>query len=120
MIRHFFTTTSVLLLTGAQRAYAQAGLISNEVDNCNFISGRLTAECVPSLISYVIAFIFSLIGLFVAIQIVISGYQIALAKATGRDRSEGLTRLRVALIGFVLCAFSWYIIDFIVSSLAGI
>lgn len=102
-----------------QKATAQ-GIISNNVANCDFASGFLTAECVPSMLSYIIGFIFSLIGLFAAIQIIISGYQIALAKVTGRDRSEGLTRLRVALGGFVLCAFSWYIIDFIVSSLAGI
>lgn len=96
------------------------GIISRGIANCDFVSGVLDAACVPSMISYVIAFIFSLIGLFAVIQIMIAGYQIALAKATGRDRSDGLTRLRVALIGFVLCAFSWYIIDFIVSSLAGI
>lgn len=99
---------------------AAQGLISTGIPNCNFMSGQITANCIPSYLSYIIGFIFSLIGLFAVIQIVIAGYQIALAKATGRDRSDGLTRLRVALIGFILCAFSWYIIDFIISSLAGI
>lgn len=96
------------------------GIISNSVPNCDFLSGDLSAECVPSLIGYIIKFIFALVGSIALIQIIISGYQIALAKVTGRDRSEGLTRLRVAIIGFILCAFSWYIIDFVISSLAGL
>lgn len=100
-------------------ARAQA-IISDSIPECDFFSGQVHAECVPAFLSYIIAFIFSFVGLFALIQIIISGYQIALAKATGRDRSEGLTRLRIALIGFVMTAFSWYIIDFIISSLAGI
>ena len=99
------------------------GIISDSISDCTFSGvngGMLKAACVPALITYLIKFVFALVGSIALIQIIISGYQIALAKVTGRDRSEGLTRLRVAIIGFIICAFSWYIIDFVISSLAGI
>jgi hypothetical protein len=108
------------ILLSIPNTTAAQGIISGAISDCDFISGELSAECVPKLLSYIISFIFSLIGGVTIIMIIVAGYQIALAKATGRDRSEGLTRLRVAIIGFVLCAFSWYMIDFIISSLAGI
>jgi len=78
----------------------------------------LTAACVPAFLAHIIKFVFGLTGAFALIMIIISGYQIALAKAMGRDRSEGFTRLRVAIIGFILCACSWFIVDFVVRSLA--
>ena len=119
MRRVFLPTIGFFTLFMSPHASAQ-GIISTGIPGCNFESGLVTAACVPNMISHIIAIIFGLIGGIAAIMIVISGYQVALAKATGRDRSEGLTRLRVAIIGFILCAFSWYILDFIIASLAGI
>ncbi|MBT3292764.1 hypothetical protein HN512_02130 [Candidatus Peregrinibacteria bacterium] len=113
-------TIGISFLTILPTVAIAQGLISADVVECSFATGMLSAECVPAFISYVIKFIFAMIGGIALVQIIISGYQIALAKTMGRDRSEGLTRLRVAIIGFILCAFSWYIVDFIVSSLAGI
>ena len=96
------------------------GIISSTTSECDFFGGQISAECVPAFITDIIEYVFAFVGFIALVQIIISGYQIALAKATGRDRSEGLTRLRVAIIGFIICAFSWYIIGFVISSLAGL
>lgn len=99
-------------------AMAQPQSIIANIGGCDFVGGQVTAGCVPALLAHVVKFIFGLAGAFALIMIMISGYQIALAKAMGRDRSEGVTRLRVAIIGFIMCAFSWFIIDFVIRSLA--
>lgn len=107
----------LLILALPLSAGAQTAIVTS-VSGCDFVGGRVTAGCVPAFLAHIIRFIFGLTGAFALIMIIISGYQIALAKALGRDRSEGFTRLRVAIIGFILCAFSWFIIDFIIRSLA--
>ena len=87
---------------------------------CDFTTGVIHYNCIPYYLSYVIQFIFGLTGAACILMIIIAGFQIAIAKAVGKDRNEGLTRLRVALIGFILCALSWFILDFIISSIAGL
>ena len=99
--------------------YAQPTAIITNLTNCNFTSGRIHFDCIPAFLSHIIQFIFGLAGAACLLMIIISGYQIALAKVMGKDRSEGLTRLRIAIVGFILCAISWYIVDFIISALAG-
>ena len=107
-----------LFLLLPQIASAQA-IITNLPD-CNFSTGRVHFNCIPAFLSHIIQFIFGLTGAVFLIMVIIAGYQIAIGKAIGKDRSEGLTRLRVAIVGFILCAISWYIVDFIISALAGI
>ena len=94
-------------------------LITN-IATCDFLSGKIHYDCIPNYLAHVIQFIFGLTGAGCLLMIIIAGFEVALAKALGKDRNEGLTRLRVALIGFILCALSWFILDFIISSLAGI
>ncbi len=107
----------VLLLPSA--VFAQPTSIIKDIPNCNFTDGRVHKECVPAFLSHLIQFIFGLAGAACLIMIIWAGYEISLAKALGKDRSEGLTRLKVAITGFILCAMSWYIIDFIIAALAG-
>ena len=106
------------VITLIPTAHAQS-IITN-VAGCDFTTGRVHAECVPLFLSHLIQIIFALSGAACLIMIVIAGYQIAIAKAIDKDKSEGITRLRVAIVGFILCGMSWYIIDFIISALAGI
>ena len=108
------STLAWLLVPGAARAQS---LVTNS--SCNITSGQFDASCVPEFILDIVQVLFGFVGAACLIMIIIAGYQIALAKAVGRDKSEGFTRLRIAIIGFILCWSSWYIIDFIVSGLAG-
>lgn len=115
---HIATATAVLIVLLPHMAFAQPQSIITSVPGCSFDTGQINAGCVPAFLAHIIQFVFGLSGAFAVIMIVISGYQIALAKVFNRDRSEGFTRLRVAIVGFILCACSWFIVDFIVQSLA--
>lgn len=94
-------------------------LIASGIPECDFTTGRLHAGCVPNFLEHVLRFVFGLTGGVFLIMILIAGYQVAFAKVLGRDRSEGFTRLRVAIIGFILCGLSWQILDFIIEVIAG-
>jgi len=109
----------VLVLPELAAAAVTPSIIPNAgVPGCDFAGGQIASGCVPNFIEHIVKFIFTLAGSFAILMIIISGFQIATAKVLGRDRSEGFTRLRVAIVGFILCAISWYIIDFIIRSLA--
>tara|TARA_Y100000310_G_C20163636_1_gene570367 strand:+ start:160 stop:525 length:366 start_codon:yes stop_codon:yes gene_type:complete len=112
---HFTVGLWLLLLTTPARAQS----LIKEIDDCDFKTGKVSEDCAPAFLAHVIKFMFGITGAYFVIMIVIAGYQIALAKVLGKDRSEGFTRLRVAIGGFMLCAFSWAIIDFIVGAITG-
>ncbi|PIQ75977.1 hypothetical protein COU78_03380 [Candidatus Peregrinibacteria bacterium CG10_big_fil_rev_8_21_14_0_10_49_24] len=114
--RHI-ASAALLMALLPHAALAQQSIIT-AVPGCSFDTGQINAGCVPAFLAHIIRFVFGLSGAFAVIMIVIAGYQIALAKVFNRDRSEGFTRLRVAVVGFILCACSWFIVDFIVQSLA--
>jgi hypothetical protein len=89
------------------------------IDGCNFYEGTIDAQCVPSFIAHVIQLIFGLTGTVFLIMVLISGYQFALRGVT-QDDSGAKERLRNAIIGMITCALSFFIIDFIISTLAGL
>ncbi len=95
-----------------QAAFAQ--IISAAVPSCDFRTGRFSAACIPSFIAYLIAFVFSLLGMFFLINVMIAGYQIALKGVTGDDQA-GKNRLRWSVIGLILAICSFVILDFILS-----
>ncbi|PIR53060.1 hypothetical protein COU76_02960 [Candidatus Peregrinibacteria bacterium CG10_big_fil_rev_8_21_14_0_10_49_10] len=121
MFRKVSSTASALFATVLliPTALAQNSLITSGISGCDFGTGKITKECAPAFLAHVLQFMFAITGAYFVIMIVIGGYQIAIAKAVGRDRSEGFTRIRVAIGGFILCAFSWAIIDFIIAALTG-
>jgi hypothetical protein len=71
-------------------------------------------------IAHVIKVIFGFVGGVCLILILISGYRILLAVSTGGDKSAGFEMLRWSIIGFITCALTFFIIDFIISSIAGL
>lgn len=90
------------------------------VPGCDFASGDLVARCVPLFIAHVIRIVFGFVGGVCLILILISGYRILLAVVTGGDKSTGFEMLRWAIIGFITSALTFFIIDFIISTIAGI
>jgi len=60
------------------------------------------------------------IGLFFLLMIVIAGYQIAIG-STGLagGKEAGQKKLFMAIVGFCVCAFAFFIIDWVVCTLAG-
>jgi hypothetical protein len=114
---HLATLLSLALIL-PEATFAQAGIISGGIEGCNFVTGELTAACIPNFIAHLIGFIFGFVGLFCLLNIIYAGYEMGLAPLTG-DNEKGKTRLRWSLIGFVACASAFLILDFAVSILFG-
>ncbi|MDP6527814.1 MAG: hypothetical protein QF858_02955 [Candidatus Pacebacteria bacterium] len=91
---------------------------SGKVGSCNFATGGIHAWCIPDYIAYLLGIIFMFIGAIFFLMIVISGYQIALGSVTG-DKEGGRKKLITAIIGFIISAFSFFIIDWVVCTIAG-
>ena len=90
------------------------------VAGCDFASGNLAARCVPLFIAHVIKVVFGFAGGVCLILILLSGYRMILAVITGGEKGAGIEMLRWALIGFITSALTFFIIDFIISTIAGI
>jgi cation transporter-like permease len=83
---------------------------------CAFHTGKLEAKCAPQYIAYLIEIIFQLTGAIFLLMIIIGGYQYVISKAGGGGGDEGKARVRYAIVGFLVTALSFYIVDFILNS----
>lgn len=88
------------------------GLIAPGIPGCNFTTGRITAQCIPEFIGHTIQIIISFIGAFLIINIIIAGYQIAIANVID-DKTAGKNRLIWSMIGFTVCVSCYLIVDLI-------
>ncbi|MEK7563594.1 MAG: hypothetical protein AAB544_04340 [Patescibacteria group bacterium] len=77
----------------------------------------MAAQCVPAYLAYLIKVIFALTGAIFLLMIILGGYQYVIGKAGGGGGEEGKARVRFAIIGFLVTALSFYIVDFVLSSL---
>ena len=68
-------------------------------------------------IAHVIRVIFGFTGGVCLLLILLSGYRIILDLG---DRTNSKTMLQWAIIGFITSALTFFIIDFVISTLAGI
>ncbi len=91
---------------------------SGQVGSCNFITGGIHAWCIPDYIAYLLGVIFMFIGAIFLLMIVVSGYKIALS-SIGGDKTAGYGTLKMAVLGFIISAFSFFIIDWVVCTIAG-
>lgn len=83
---------------------------------CNFVTGDISASCIPDYIRYLLQIIFMFIGAFFLLMIIIAGYQIAIGSAIG-DKEAGKNRLKMAIVGFIISALSFFIVDFFIAVL---
>jgi len=86
---------------------------------CDLANGNIDADCIPDFIAHIIATIFGFTGGVFLILVILSGYKIAIGSVTGSDSSKGKEMLKQSIFGFILCALTWFIIDFFISVLAG-
>lgn len=112
--------TRLLLLLDIPATFAQESFIPEGGGGCDIASGDIQASCIPGFIAHIIAVIFSFTGGICLILILFAGYRILLATATGGDKSSGIELLRWAIIGFIASALTFFIIDFIISSIVGL
>jgi hypothetical protein len=107
------------VLTPAAAFAQQQGIIRQGIPGCNFGTGALTAGCIPAFIAHIIQFIFMLIGVFFLLNVMFAGYQIAIASINGKDRSTGYNRIIWSIIGFLVAACSFVIMNVVLSVILG-
>jgi len=115
--RHLVLPASLAasLWTGVQAAYAQnIQVITSGLNGCDFVTGKMTAACIPSFIGHLIQIVFSVISVFFIINVLYAGYQIAFGYING-DKSEGADRLKWSIIGLVVSVCSFLILDLAVT-----
>ena len=83
---------------------------------CSFITGEFDFDCSPIYVGYLIQAVFAMTGGFALMEILKSGYEIAMSGITG-DKEKGKKRLQWALIGLALSILSFLIVDFAISAL---
>ena len=87
--------------------------------DCNFKSGEVKPDCVPAYVAYLIKTVFSFTGAVSMIVIMIGGFQYALGNIVG-GKEKGEQRIRWGILGLLISALSFFIVDFIASTIAGL
>lgn len=83
----------------------------------NFVDGQFAASCIPQYIGYVIGVVFSLTGAIFLIMVMIGGYQYVLGAANVGSKENGIARIRSGIVGFLVSALAFFIVDFVVTTL---
>lgn len=102
--------------------FAQDALITGGIPGCNNFSGPMEAVCVPNFLAHAIKFFFSITGTFCILMIIISGYEYILGTIPGGNlgsKESAVQRLTWAIVGFIISALSFFIIDFVIAAIAG-
>ena len=88
--------------------------------DCYFEEGIINAgTCIPAFIGHTIQFVFAFSAGLCMIMIIFSGYEIVIGSLPGGSSESGKNRLTWAIIGFIMAATSFFIMDFIISAIGG-
>jgi TRAP-type C4-dicarboxylate transport system permease small subunit len=91
------------------------GSATTTASGCNFTTGVLASDCLPGYLAYLIGVIFTLTGAVFLIMLIIGGYQYVLGSSGLGNKEEGTARIRFAIIGFLVTALSFYIVEFVLN-----
>ncbi len=101
-------------------AQGTPSIITGDIPGCNFKEGLINAgQCLPSFLAHLIQFLFGFAGGIFMLMIVFAGYEIVIGSLPGGSSEAGKNRLTWAIIGFILAATSFFIMDFIISAIGG-
>jgi len=75
--------------------------------------------CIPLFISHTIQFVFAFSAGIAIVMIMFAGYEIVIGSLPGGSSESGKNRLTWAIIGFIMAAASFFIMDFIISAIGG-
>lgn len=110
---------NILLHFITPSAHAQS-IITGGIPGCNFITGEINAgQCLPNFIAHLIQFVFGFAAGICLIMIIFAGYEIVIGNLPGGSSEAGKNRLTWAIIGFIMAATSFFIMDFIISTIGG-
>lgn len=115
MIGTILRLAVVLSTASAGRLLAQnpALIPAEEITGCDFKTGEIHAACLPNYLAYLIGALFSITGVIFLLMLIIGGYQYVLGSAGYGNKEEGIARIRFAVIGFIVTALSFYIVEFV-------
>ena len=103
--------------------YAEAqAFITSGIEGCEDFSGPMEPECVPNFIAHTIQTIFGFTGAICILMIILSGYEYILGTIPGGSagsKESAIARLQWAITGFIVSALAFFIIDFVISAIAG-
>ena len=108
---------TLLLLPGMVAAQDTA-LITGNAGTCDFASGQIEADCIPKYIAYLIEILFGFTGGICLIVILVGGFQYALGTVAG-GKDKAMATIRYGIIGMIVSACSYLIVNFIVSAISG-
>jgi hypothetical protein len=111
-----------LLVAKAHAAASTPSLIDSSLKSvgCDFTEGIINAgQCIPAFIAHTIRFVFAFSAGLAIIMIIFSGYEIVIGSLPGGSSESGKNRLTWAIIGFIMAAASFFIMDFIISAIGG-
>ena len=87
---------------------------------CDFEEGIINAgSCLPAFLAHLIQFFFGFAAGICILMIVFAGYEIVIGSLPGGSSEAGKNRLTWAIIGFIMAATSFFIMDFIISAIGG-
>jgi hypothetical protein len=100
-------------------AFAQWAIIMNGIEGCDFDSGWMTAACIPNFIAHLVAFVYGLIGLFFVVNVMLGGYQLAIAYIGESDKGAGKDRIKWSIIGLIVSSCIFLILDLVLNVVLG-
>ncbi|MDA1292407.1 MAG: hypothetical protein O3A81_01360 [bacterium] len=110
----------VMIIPSALAAGVTPSLIDGSVFGCDFAEGIINAgSCIPGFIAHTIKFVFAFSAGLAIIMITLAGYEIVIGSLPGGSSESGKNRLTWAIIGFIMSAASFFIMDFIISAISG-
>ncbi|MDP6561626.1 MAG: hypothetical protein QF793_01745 [Candidatus Peribacteraceae bacterium] len=110
------------LLAPIAKAASTPSLIDSSLKSvgCDFTEGFINAgQCIPAFIAHTIRFVFGFAAGIAIVMIIFAGYEIVIGSLPGGSSESGKNRLTWAIIGFIMAATSFFIMDFIISAIGG-
>ena len=105
-----------LLLNAIIPTAKAQSIITDGIAGCDFVTGQISAGCVPAFIAHVIGWIAGFLGAGFLIVIIWAGYEFALGDITG-NIDAGKQRLQFGITGFIVSILAFAIIQFVIATL---
>lgn len=93
-------------------------VIDNSIPDCQWVTGKITAACVPLFVGHLVQFMFAGVGMLFIINVMIGGYQLAMGSITG-DKGAGKDRLTWSILGLIITICVFIIFDNVLGVLFG-
>ena len=117
-VRFIATFAAVLFLSFPGLSFAQSFIPANGVvGSCNFITGDLHFDCVPTYIGFVIKILLGFAAGFFLTGLLIAGYRYTIGSVTTEGKEAGKKQIIACIGGFCVVILSYLIVDTVIAIL---